>query len=152
MFCLQASTNTHRHTHSQGKNTLTLPQQSLRQSCMSEHTRSAPLATICQRHKLISKNLVIMKYVIGPPRDTCWAKGQVHCQGSTFGKWMKLVCCSRTPECSRWLHGGVDAGATLKGSCSPHFNFPAVILVLLWDQESCQATRVKSTSASTFTF
>uniref|UniRef100_A0A674NJ30 Sema domain-containing protein n=1 Tax=Takifugu rubripes TaxID=31033 RepID=A0A674NJ30_TAKRU len=76
--------------------------------------------------------------------DTSWVKGQVHCQGSTFKKWKKLEYCSRTPECSRRLHGGVNGGATLKGSlCS--FELSCCYISFVMRARVEQATRVKST-------
>lgn len=88
--------------------------------------------------QLISKIPVIMKYTIDPSERLVSGQRSGSAAGQHFWGWLVLVSCSRTPECGRWLHGGVNPVAALKGSLSTHSNNPAAVLASLWVSESCQ--------------
>lgn len=88
--------------------------------------------TICPQRWLISNNPVIMKCVIDRSKGHFPGQRSGSLSGQHFWRRVKLVSCSRTPECSRWLHGGVNPGATLKSCLPSHFKYPAAIGVLLW--------------------
>lgn len=74
---------------------------------MGQHTHSAPSTTVCPERYLTSKNPVIMKYVNVPSKGHFSGQRSGSLSGQHFWEWMKLACCTRTPEHSRWMHGGV---------------------------------------------
>lgn len=75
--------------------------------CVGQHTHSAPSTTVYPERNLTFKNPVIMKYVNVPSKGHFSGQRSGSLSGQHFWEWMKLVCCTRTPEHSRWMHVGV---------------------------------------------
>ncbi len=88
-----------------------------------------------------------MKYVIDPSKGLVLGRRSGSATGQHFWGWLGWASCLRSPKRGRWLDGGVNPSATLKGCFPAHSDNPAAILVSLWAEESCQAVQKALTQA-----
>lgn len=72
-----------------------------------------------------------MKYTVKPLKGNISGQRSGSATGQHVREQMVFMFCSRAPECSRRLYGGVSWRATLKGSLPAHSNNPAAILVFI---------------------
>ena len=151
---------THTHTHTHTHTVASSLRESVRHSFAWLNTQLwAHTHTFCAtcHHmptaviQFISKNPAIMKYVIDPSEELLAGQRSGSASGQRLWGWFGLVSSWRTPECGRWLHGGVNPVATLKG-CSPYsFQQPRCYISFIMSL-GVLSGHAKSTYSSSFTF